>query len=70
MKPDYSRILTELLITLKNLNDKAKKCEYELFEISAKLSKMEEQKPTATKHIVSLRIEDKLAKGDKPNGKD
>lgn len=65
MKTDYSRILSEMLITLKNLNDKARKCEDALFEISSKLTKMEQEKQAVTKHIVILRKEDKKTKGEK-----
>lgn len=56
MGKDYTRLLTELLIAVKNLNDKARQCEDTLFTICAKISQLEKEKPT--EQVVVLRIED------------
>ena len=57
--------LSELLVVLKNINDNIRRCEDNLFSICTKLSKIENDKTTQTKHIVVLRKEDKKDKVDK-----
>jgi hypothetical protein len=65
MSRDYTRTMSEILLVLKNLNDNVRRCEDTLSFISTKLSKMESEKPSATKHIVVLQKEYKKEKGEK-----
>lgn len=66
MGRDYTKIMTEILISLKNLNDKARICEDTLIEVCAKMNKLEQanEKQDPSKHIVVLRVEDKKRKGE------
>ena len=65
MSRDYTRTMGEILLVLKNLNDNVHRCEDRLSFISTKLSNIESEKPSTTKHIVVLQKDYKKEKGDK-----
>lgn len=65
MSRDYTRTMSEILLVLKNLNDNVRRCENRLSFISTKLSNIENEKPSTTKHIVVLQKDYKKEKGDK-----
>ena len=65
MAKDYGKILAEILLVLRNINDKARESENTLFDICTRLNRLENEKNAPTKHIVVLKREDKKDKGEK-----
>lgn len=71
MSKDYTKTMTEILITLKNLNDNVRNCEKSLITICNKLSQMEKEKSNTTTHEIVIKKEIKAFlpieenKGDK-----
>ena len=61
MAKDYTKVFTEILITLKNINDKMRKVEDEMFDLNCKLTKQDE--PKVIKHLIVF----KGNKGEKKN---
>lgn len=57
MKQDYRKILSEILITLKNLNDNVRNCEKSLITICSKLGQMEKEKGNTTTHEIVIKKE-------------
>lgn len=64
MAKDYTRVISEILITLKNLNDKIDRCEDNLFDIRKTLIRLE-QCEKINKHKVVLEIKNRNPNGDK-----
>lgn len=57
--------LSEILLTLKNINDNIRRCEDTAFEICKKLNTMEDEKNNVSKHIVVIRKEENKQKEKK-----
>ena len=57
--------LSEILLTLKNINDNIRRCEDAVFEICKKLNAMEAEKNNVSKHIVVIRKEENKQKEKK-----
>lgn len=61
MARDYSQQLSQILVTLKNINDNIRRLDDEIFDLNTKL-----EKSTTTKHLVVIKKDDTL-KGGKKN---
>lgn len=65
MSKDYTRTMTEILLVLKNLNDKARRCEDTLIDILKTINQLENKPQPVQKHIVVLRKDDTKEKGER-----
>lgn len=65
MSRDYTKLFSECLLVLKNINDNVRCCEDTLSHICTKLNRIESEKMNTAKHIVVLQGEHKTEKGDK-----
>lgn len=65
MSRDYTKLFSECLLVLKNINDNVRRCEDTLSRVCTKLNRIESEKINTTKHIVVLQREHKTEKGDK-----
>ena len=66
MARDYSPVLSEILLTLKNINDNIKRVEDEIFDINKRLESQNIEKPEVLKHqhIIMIKGYDKTKGGE------
>jgi hypothetical protein len=57
--------MTEILLVLKNLNDKARRCEDTLIDILKTINQLENKPQPVQKHIVVLRKDDTKEKAER-----
>ena len=60
MARDYSQQLSQILVTLKNINDNIRRLDEEMFDLHTRLSKA-----TTMKHLVVIKKDDTLKGGNK-----
>lgn len=61
--------LSEVFITLKNINDNIRRIETQLIQTNTKIAQIEQKMSGATKHIVLLKTAEKKTK-EKPTKRD